>query len=44
MTSIGLVITGVLNLVKFCGKSAGYDVKIKTQINGWSLFTEVGGN
>ena len=23
MTSIGLIITGVLNLVKFCGKIAG---------------------
>lgn len=44
MTSIGLVITGVLNLVKFCGKLAGYDLKIKTHINGCSLITEVGGN
>ena len=44
MTSIGLVITGVLNLVKFCGKIAGYNLKIKTHINGCSLITEVGGN
>ena len=44
MTSIGLVITGTLNLVKFCGKVAGYDLKIKTHINGCSLITEVGGN
>lgn len=44
MTSIGLVITGVLNLVKFCGKVAGYDLKIKTHINGCSLITEVGKN
>ena len=44
MTSIGLIITGVLNLVKFCGKVAGYDLKIKTHINGCSLITEVGGN
>ena len=44
MTSIGLVITGVLNLVKFYGKVAGYDLKIKTHINGCSLITEVGGN
>lgn len=44
MTSIGLVITGVLNLVKFCGKITGYDLKIKTHINGCSLITEVGGN
>ena len=44
MTSIGLVITGVLYLVKFAGKLAGHDLKIKTHINCWSLITEVGGN
>ena len=44
MTSIGLIITGILNLVKFSGKIAGYDLKIKTHINGCSLITEVGGN
>jgi hypothetical protein len=44
MTSIGLIITGVLNLIKFAGKLAGYDLKIKTHINGCSLITEVGGN
>ena len=44
MTSIGLIITGILNLVKFAGKIAGYDLKIKTHINGCSLITEVGGN
>jgi hypothetical protein len=44
MTSIGLIITGILNLVKFFGKIAGYDLKIKTHINGCSLITEVGGN
>lgn len=44
MTSIGLIITGVLNLVKFTGKLAGHDLKIKTHINGCSLITEVGGN
>ena len=44
MTSIGLVITGVLNLARFCGKIVGYDLKIKTHINGCSLITEVGGN
>ena len=44
MTSIGLLITGVLNLVKFAGSLAGYDLKIKTHRNGCSLITEVGGN
>ena len=44
MTSIGLVITGALNLVKLCGKIAGYSLKIKTHINGCSLITEVCGN
>ena len=44
MTSIGLVITGVLNLVKFCGKLAGRNLKIKTHINGCTLITEVSGN
>lgn len=44
MTSIGLIITGILNLVKFSGKIAGYDLKIKTHTNGCSLITEVGGN
>lgn len=44
MTSIGLLITGILNLVKFAGKVAGYNLKIKTHVNGCSLITEVGGN
>jgi hypothetical protein len=44
MTSIGLLITGVLNLVKFAGSLTGYDLKIKTHRNGCSLITEVGGN
>jgi hypothetical protein len=44
MTSIGLLITGILNLVKFAGKLAGYELKIKTHVNGCSLITEVGGN
>ena len=44
MTSIGLVITLILNLLQFFGKVAGYDLKIKTHINGCSLITEVGKN
>lgn len=44
MTLIGLLITGVLNLVKFAGWVAGYDLKIKTHRNGCSLITEVGKN
>ena len=44
MTSIGLVITGVLNLVKLIAKLFKKDLKIKTHINGCSLITEVGGN
>ena len=44
MTSIGLFITGVLNLINFAGKLSNYDLKIKTQLNGCSLITEVGGN
>lgn len=44
MTSIGLLITGILNLVKFAGKLAGYELKIKTHVNGCSLITEIGGN
>ena len=44
MTSIGLLTTAILNLVKFAGKIAGYDLKIKTHKNGCSLITEVGGN
>ena len=44
MTSIGLIATGILNLVKFAGSVAGYDLKIKTHRNGCSLITEVGGN
>jgi hypothetical protein len=44
MTSIGLFITLALNIIKFCGKVAGYDLKIKTHLNGCSFITEVGGN
>ena len=44
MTSIGLLITGGLNLIKFAGVIAGYNLKIKTHKNGCSLITEVGGN
>jgi hypothetical protein len=44
MTSVGLIITGLLNLVKFAGSLAGYDLKIKTHVNGCSLITEVGEN
>lgn len=44
MTSIGLVITGILNFIKFSAAIAGYQLKIKTHINGCSLITEVGGN
>ena len=43
MTTIGLLITGILNLVKFAGAVAGYNLKIKTHRNGCSLITEVGG-
>lgn len=44
MTLIGLLVTGVLNLIKFAGKLVGYELKIKTHANGCSLITEVGGN
>jgi hypothetical protein len=44
MTSIGLLATGILNLIKFCGAVAGHKLNIKTHINGCSLITEVGGN
>ena len=44
MTSIGAIVTLVLNIVKFAGAVAGHDLKIKTHINGCSLITEVGGN
>jgi hypothetical protein len=44
MTSIGLLVTGVLNLVKFAADLAGHKLKIKTHRNGCSLITEVGGN
>lgn len=44
MTSIGLIATAGLNLIKFAGSVAGYDLKIKTHRNGCSLITEVGGN
>lgn len=44
MTFIGLIATASLNLVKFAGSVAGYDLKIKTHRNGCSLITEVGGN
>ena len=44
MTSIGLIATGSLNLVKLRAKLFKKDLKIKTHINGCSLITEVGGN
>ena len=44
MTSIGLLITGALNLVKLIGNLTGHDLAIKTHKNGCSLITEVGGN
>lgn len=44
MTSIGLIATGSLNLVKLIAKLFKKDLKIKTHINGCSLITEVGGN
>lgn len=44
MTSIGLLITAILNLIKFAGKVVGYNLKIKTHKNGCSLITEIGGN
>ncbi len=44
MTVVGLLITGILNLVKLCAKAVRRDLKIKTHINGCSLITEVGGN
>ena len=44
MTIIGLLATLLLNIVKFAGKLVGYDLKIKTHVNGCSLITEVGGN
>lgn len=44
MTVVGLLVTGVLNLIKFAGKVAGYDLKIQTHVNGCSLITEVRGN
>lgn len=44
MTSIGLLITGALNLVKLIGKLLGHNLTIKTHKNGCSLITEVGGN
>ena len=44
MTSIGLIATGSLNLVKLIAKLFKKDLKIKTHTNGCSLITEVGGN
>jgi hypothetical protein len=44
MTSIGLVVTLGLNLIKFAGVHAGYDLNIKTHRNGCSFITEVGRN
>ena len=44
MTSIGLIATGSLNLVKLIAKLFKKDLKIKTHINGCALITEVGGN
>ena len=44
MTSIGLIVTLGLNLIKFAGIQAGYDLNIKTHKNGCSFITEVGGN
>ena len=44
MTTIGALITAGLNLIKFAGSVAGYDLKIKTHRNGCSFITEIGGN
>jgi hypothetical protein len=44
MTSIGLIITGGLNLLKVVTKWFRKELKIKTHKNGCSLITEVGGN
>jgi hypothetical protein len=44
MTSIGLFITGILNLVNLVAKLFKKDLKIKTHLNGCSFITEVGGN
>lgn len=44
MTTIGALATAGLNLIKFAGSVAGYDLKIKTHRNGCSFITEVGGN
>jgi hypothetical protein len=44
MTTIGAIATLGLNIVKFAGKLAGYDLKIKTHKNGCTFITEVGGN
>ena len=44
MTSIGLIITGGLNLAKAIAKLFKKDLKIKTHKNGCSLITEVGDN
>ena len=44
MTAIGAIATLGLNIVKFAGKLAGYDLKIKTHLNGCTFITEVGGN
>jgi hypothetical protein len=44
MTTIGALATAGLNLIKFAGSVAGYNLKIKTHRNGCSFITEVGGN
>ena len=44
MTSIGAIVTLVLNIVKFAGAVAGHELKIKTHLNGCTFITEVGGN
>lgn len=44
MTTIGLIATLGLNLIKFAGEIAGYKLKIKTHRNGCSFITEVGSN
>ena len=44
MTTIGAVATVSLNLIKVIGTWFGKELKIKTNLNGCSFITEVGGN
>ena len=44
MTSVGLIITLALNIVKLICKIFRVNLPIKTHLNGCSFITEVGGN